>query len=251
MILRSTDIGAALRSRQRGFFTLPGGLGANKPAGGGGGGDPFFADVTLLTIGLGTPGAAIVDFSPLANATTPAGAATNSSTTVGTMSSSVYYGTNVTSGEVQLASGLAGAWDFAGGDFTIDVLGIGGSGGSDRHFFDAWSSRFLLRHSGSNLQFFTNFSSPMFNVSLAWADAVLRHLAVVRSGNDWGIANNGVWLATTTNATSISSTAMRLLLSTNSNGSTTPGNWNHRITKAARWTPGVNFTPPTSFPTSA
>lgn len=46
MIVRSTDIGAALRDRrsrlaprrlQRGFFTLPGGMGASKPAGGGGG----------------------------------------------------------------------------------------------------------------------------------------------------------------------------------------------------------------------
>lgn len=40
MILRSTDIAAALRSRraQRGFFTMPGGMGAVPPAGGGGGG---------------------------------------------------------------------------------------------------------------------------------------------------------------------------------------------------------------------
>lgn len=33
MISRSTDIGAALRSRQRGFFTLPAGAGAAKPSG--------------------------------------------------------------------------------------------------------------------------------------------------------------------------------------------------------------------------
>jgi hypothetical protein len=40
MILRSTDVRAALRARiqrQRGFFALPGGMGAHRPSGGGGG----------------------------------------------------------------------------------------------------------------------------------------------------------------------------------------------------------------------
>jgi hypothetical protein len=219
-------------------------------AAGGAVSDPFYSSTTLITTGAGTPGATITDFSPLANTLTATGAATNSGTGVGTEATSVYYGTSVAAGQIQIASGAATAWDFAGADFTIEVLGIGGSGGVDRHFFDAWSARFLLRHSGTDLQFFTNFSSPMFNVSLAWAVGSLRHVAVVRSGNNWGIWNNGTSLATTTDASSISSTAVRLLLSTNSNGSTTPGNWNHRITKAARWTPGVGFTHPTFFPTS-
>lgn len=220
-------------------------------AGGGGATDPLYASTTLITTGAGTPGGTITDFSPIANTLTPTGAATNSATGVGTEATSVYYGTSASSGQIQIASAAAAAWDFAGGDFTIEVLGIPGTGGSDRHFFDAWSARFLLRHSGGDLQFFTNFSAPMFNVATTWDVGVLTHIEVTRSGNNWGLAKNGVWLGTTTSASSISSTAVRLLLSTNSNGSTTPGNWNHRMTKgSARNTPGVNFTPPTSFPTS-
>lgn len=45
MISQSTDIRAALKSRQRGFFTMPGGMGAARPSGGGGGGGIYFDEV--------------------------------------------------------------------------------------------------------------------------------------------------------------------------------------------------------------
>lgn len=88
MILRSTDIAAALRDRrshmaprrraprmlQRGFFSLPGGLGINRPAGGGGPPDPDFADVEILIQPNGPDGStAFVDQSSNARTITPNG----------------------------------------------------------------------------------------------------------------------------------------------------------------------------------
>lgn len=57
MIDRSTDVRAALKSRQRGFFTMPGGMGAGRPAGGSGPSDPDFSSVGLLAHFDGTNGA--------------------------------------------------------------------------------------------------------------------------------------------------------------------------------------------------
>lgn len=48
----------AMPSRQRGFFTLPGGMGANKPSGGGG--DPHWANVVLLLHFDGTNGSTTI-----------------------------------------------------------------------------------------------------------------------------------------------------------------------------------------------
>lgn len=57
MIHRSTDIRSALRARQsRGFFVLPGGLGAGRPSGGDT--DPFFSSVKLLMHANGSNGSA-------------------------------------------------------------------------------------------------------------------------------------------------------------------------------------------------
>jgi hypothetical protein len=89
VILRSTDIAAALRDTrshlaprrrsprlQRGFFTMPGGLGINRPSGSSGPPDPDFADVEILIQPNGPDGStAFVDQSSHARTITPNGAA--------------------------------------------------------------------------------------------------------------------------------------------------------------------------------
>lgn len=210
--------------------------------------DPFWANVTLLILGNGTPGTStFTDSSSLANTITTNGSPQNSTTQSIEGGSSVFFN----SGGLEVASGLATAWNFGAGDFAIELWRYGASGGSDRHMFDAWSSRFLARHSGSDVQFFTNFASPLLTYSQAWPTSGWNHYAWGRSGNSWGAWYDGVSKVTTTNASAISSTAIRLRISSSNAGETVPGYGDGiRITKAARYTPGVNFTPPTTFPTS-
>jgi hypothetical protein len=232
------------------FAYQQGGLGRIKrPSVGGGGNDPYWANVTLLLLGNGAnTSTSFTDSSTLANTIGINGLPTNSTDQAIEGGSSIRFN----GGGLEVASGLATAWDFAGGDFAIETWIYGNSGGSDRHIFDAWATRFLLRHSGSTIQFFTSFSAPLFTASQTWLTGGWHHYAVGRSGNNWGLWFDGVSVATATNSSSISSTAVRLRVSSSAGGDTVPGYADGvRITKgAARYTPGVGFTPPTTFPTS-
>jgi hypothetical protein len=217
-------------------------------AGGGGATNPNWANVTLQVLGNNPPSSTLIDTSLLANTITNNNSPSNSSAQSLEGGGSVFFN----GGGLEIASGLASAWDFAGGDFFIRAVIYGTAGGTDRHIFDAWSSRFLLRHSGTDVQFFTNFAGVLLSFSQAWNTGSWVEYGVGRQGNDWGIWYGGVSKATTTNAGTISSTAIRLRISTGNAGDTVPGYGDGiEIYKGVcPYTPGVNYTPPTIFPSA-
>ena len=213
--------------------------------------DAQFAYVTLLVLGdNGAGSTTFVDRSPLANAITRnvTGAFPQNASSPALMGAgSIEFG----GGGIEVASGLAAAWDFGSGDFTLEFVGQPASGGTDRHFFDVWNQRFLFRHSGGTIQFYTDFSSPLFSVSQAWPTSGTHYWTVARSGSNWGLWYDGVSLATASNASAISSTAARLRVSNNVSGDTVPGYGVVRVTKGfCRYTPGSNYNLPTAFQTT-
>jgi hypothetical protein len=223
------------------------GLGRGQAGGGADVGDPFWDDVTLLLLMEGANGS--TTFTDSSSAGTPVvvdGAATISTAQFFQGASSCLNGSP---GGLQVQAANAAAYDFGAGDFTMEMYWRYTSGGADRHLFDCWSDRFLLRASGGNLQFYTNFAAPLMNYPFTLVANDWRHTAVCRNGNSWGLWYNGVSLGSTTNAGTIASTAAALRMSP-SNSNVAPGYMDCiRITKAARYTPGVDFTPPTEFPT--
>lgn len=220
--------------------------------------DPFFSDVVLLVLGDNSPNTGTtgsnthIDRSPLALTidTTSAGSGGPWNSTdnplMGSAGSIKWDGQGLT-----VSSGQASAWDFGSGPLTWEYVGVGASGGSDRHIFDCWSQRFLFRHSGGNIQVYTSFASPLFDVAQAWPTSGTHHWALGRDGsNQWTLWYDGVVIGTTTNSGTFSSTAAQLRISTSSAGSTIPGHGVARMTKASRYTYNTNYTLPTSFPTA-
>lgn len=252
MILRSTDIRAALRDRrshlaprqrQRGFFTLPGGAGA---AGKGAGGpiDPNFADVSLLLHFDGADGSTtFIDDGPAGRTMTANGNAQLDTDIP-------YFGTasGLFDGTGDFVSAAAStAFEFGSGDFTIETfLRLTGAdnfslfytldGNTSLHF-DA--SRWVWRANNTNV--FVTTDNPALNT---WY-----HIALVRNGTTTRVYRNAVIVATGTSVNcSNTNSAIRIGTGYQSlNGRLDE----YRITKGvARYT-AAGFTIPTAaFPDS-
>lgn len=128
MIDRSTDIRAALKSRQRGFFTMPGGMGSGRPAGGGGAPIPY--DVVLYVRGNGPNGStSIIDSSTYGRTLTVNGTTAISTTQSKFGGSSVKF-PGVSGGNFSAAQ--SADFNFGSGDLTIAAwVWIDGNSPSD------------------------------------------------------------------------------------------------------------------------
>lgn len=148
------------------------------------------------------------------------------------------------------------AWyAFAGGDFTMELWAKKGTGGTgDQHIFDAWSGRILFRYRGGSPQLFISaVGEPLISFSGTISSTNFVHIVVQRSGNTWGVAFDGVWMATATNSGTMSSTDKALTIGNSGGGGDTFGGYidEVRITKGVARYSTSNFTPPTAaFPDS-
>ena len=253
MIQRSTDVGAALRSRQRGFLLNPYRFGSSTPT------DPNFASVTLLMHFNGTNGSTtFVDSSSSPRTLTANGAAQLSTSTVKYGSASGVF----TSGSY-VSSPANAAFNMGSGAFTIEgwirpgadgvtyyVIGNSDSSGNNA------SIGFGIQRTAANKMRIIAFSGAALPVDLTGSTNVLAgswtHFAFTRSGNNFDVWVNGVKDATTlTVSTTINSSANLFAVGRLGEWAGTPfvGNLDDvRITKGvARYTAG--FTPPTAeFP---
>lgn len=252
MILRSTDIRAALRDRrshlaprrsQRGFFTLPGGVGA-AGKGQGGATDPDFANVSLLLHFDGADASTtIIDSGPAGRTMTANGNAQLDTDIP-------YFGTasGLFDGSGDYVSAAAStAFEFGSGNVTIEMfmrltgpdnfsLFYTEDGNTSLHF-DA--SRWVWRANNSNV--FVTTDNPNLN---QWY-----HIALVVNGSTTRVYRDAVIVATGTSvACANSNSAIRIGTGYQSlNGRLDE----YRITKGvARYT-AAGFTIPTAaFPDS-
>lgn len=108
-------------ARQRGFFTLPGGMGMSKPpgGGGGGGGDPHFASVSLLLHMNGTDtSTTFTDTSP-----SPKTMTANGNAQIDTAQSKYGGASGLFDGSGDWISTPSGAaFNFGAGNFTIECF---------------------------------------------------------------------------------------------------------------------------------
>lgn len=261
-IVRSTDVRAALRSRQRGFLLNP------FRFGGGGGGDPHFANVSLLLHMDGSNGSTtITDSSGSPKTVTAVGGAQLST------AQSKFGGASclIDASSEYLSITGGSAYDFGTGDFTVEswlynsttsttnnhaVLckdEIGGTRGW--LFFVAASTGYLQFTGWSSGSPFTVASSTNFLSSYlnTWV-----HVAASRSGNDLRLFINGSLISTNNaagvsfGAPSVNATIGSLL---QTSGVVPNSHWvghidDVRVTKGvARYT--ATFTPPAAaFPDS-
>lgn len=229
---------------------------AAASGGGGGGSDPFFSSVKLLMHADGADGGTTFTDSSSTFTLSAQGATlpttSNLQSKFGGTSARLTANSNT---RIEIVSGTNSGFDFAGGDFTIEFWAYrDNAGAGDRHMLDAWGGRFLFRYSGSTLQFFAaGVGSPILSASQTWNTGAWRFLTVCRSGSSWGMWFDGTSINTATNASAISSAASQLYIGNSASGDGFGGYIDDlRITKGvARYTPGVNFTPPTTaFPNS-
>jgi hypothetical protein len=223
-------------------------------AGGGGGSDPYWSFVTMLL----KLDANFADSSPSAFTVTAEGATpptiVASPSKFGGGSADLTANSN---SRLDIATAANAGFDFAGGDFAIDLFAYRqNAGAGDRHILDAWSGRFLLRYSGSTLQFFAaGVASPILQASQTWGtDSTWHMVTVARSGSSWGLWFDGTSINTATNASAISSSNSSLYIGNSASGDGFGGYIGPlRFTKgsARGYVPGVGFTPDTvMFPTS-
>lgn len=138
-------------------------------------------------------------------------------------------------------------FDFAAGDFTIELFAYRtGTGTGDRFLVSRGNgANFLLRwNAAGNLQFFIN-SSLLMTYAYSFPTNSWIHIAISRAGSANKMFINGVQVATATDTTTISNTANPVLIGGYSSSDYFQGNIsNLRITKgSAVYTAG--FTPPT------
>jgi hypothetical protein len=214
VILRSTDIAGALRDRrshsaprqrQRGFFTLPGGMGAAKPAGGGS--DPYFANVVLGMNMTGVDGATdTTDFSDSAHTFTFLGDA-QIDTSGG--QSLLLDGT----GDRVDVVGTGSDFAFGTGDFAVEIWFAGTdsegglivqseSGTGWALFLTAGDVYWQNRYNSQNLIIRSTIAS---GVSIL--NGTLAQVVVARSGSDNRMFHRGIQVgATVTNSEDYEST---------------------------------------------
>jgi hypothetical protein len=238
---------------------LPSGLGIIKPASaGGGGGDPLWANVTLLLNMLEANGATtLIDNSASAFSVSGQGGAvitTAQSPFVGGGSLDLSGTAGAKRGEI--ASAANAGFAFAAGDYCVEcwIRYVSGQGEPSWHILDAnqtGTSRFLLRYNGATaLQWYIN-GTVRVQASVAFTSGTWYHVAVTRSGNDHRLFVGGVQKSTANDSVTMNTGSTALYIGNSTNGDQWGGQVGPiRFTKgAARYT--SNFTPPTAvFPTS-
>lgn len=254
MIERSTDIKAALRSRQRGFLLNPFRFGS----GGGGDTDPHFANVVLLLHFDGADGSTtFTDSSPLAQTLSPSGGVKISAAQSKFGGASGFFGGAGTSDALTFGSFQGAA--LRTGDFTIEMWALFSSvPTSPQALIDyrpnANGPYPTIYASSGKFQFITD-SGIAIQGTASISALTWYHLAVSRSGSTLKMFVNGVQDGPARGSTSdmlVGGTG-RPFIGTDSFASTLMfgGHIDElRITKGvARYT--ANFTPPTApFPNS-
>lgn len=112
--------GIALPKRQRGFFTMPGGMGGARPAGGGGGGDPHFANVVSLLHFDGSDGSTTFT-DQIAGRTWTRTGANIAIRTAQSKFGGASLGSGAASGNYLTSDTPASDFTFGTGDFTIEL----------------------------------------------------------------------------------------------------------------------------------
>lgn len=238
------------RRLQRGFFTLPGGMGSAFPPGGG---DPNFANVQLLLHMEGADGSTTFTDS----SSSPKTVTANGNAQIDTAQSK--FGSS--------SCLLDGSGDYLGlpnaasvvpesGNFTVEAFvrmasfsgnntlyGTGDAQISSGFLFTVNSSG-LLQVFGTN----ANIVAPAGSVSLStWT-----HIALTRSGSTWRTFAGGVLAASGTNSNNYAANSTVYIGARNYAGST--GDYFNGHIDEFRFTKGVarytsNFTPPAApFP---
>lgn len=245
MISRSTDIRAALRSRQRGFLLNPYRFGPPT--------DPLFSQVQLLLHMDGTNGGTtFTDSSSAARSIS----VTNTTTSNGQIKFGTAAGLFSGSGYLQAAS--AAAWDLSSGDLTIELWVYPTSTGTARFLVDSrnpdgagWafyldgSNRLVMQGSAGSPSFVQGVAALSINT---WY-----HIAWTRQSGTNRLFIGGVLDTTNSTATITNAASYPLQLGQRQNAGDLryPGYMDDvRITKGtARYTSA--FTPPTAaFPNS-
>lgn len=212
MIERSTDIKAALRSRQRGFLLNPFRFGS-----GGGGVDPHFDNVSLLLHFDGTSlpqiGGSIVDSSPR---TKDASLIGNTELT----SAASLYGS---SGMVGVSGGGATATshaDFAlPGDFTFETgfyINTATDGLFSLFNIGNYASGMLIRVRLNLIELFINGAET--NIATTVSPFVYHRLAMSRISGTVHVALDGTEVGTLSNSGSIGAGAVRIGSSAHAGG---------------------------------
>jgi hypothetical protein len=251
MIARSTDIRSALRSRQRGFLLNP----SRFSVGGGGGGDPHWANVqVLLKMNGADASTTFTDSSSFARTFTRTGtpAITTAQSKFGGASGSFLRTGIVSNAHADYAPGT--------GDFTLEgwMRWNTNSGSSQYGILQCFTPSAGLAASNSNLAIFADASSR-FGLYVASGYAATaesiptstwQHFAWVRGSGVLKFYVQGVAVYSAANTTNITNTGL------NFGGYYTSDYYGDAWLDEIRYTKGVArytaaFTPPTAeFPTS-
>jgi len=244
----------AMPGRQRGFFTMPGGLGASKPSGGGAT-DPDFASVQLLLHMNGTNGSTtFTDSSSFGKPVTANGGVQISTAQSKFGGASGYFDD---AGDF-LSVPASSSWNFQTGNLTVEcwirpdgsstdfVIDNRDGGGTGWAFYISSTNSLILQGTGGSPNFLESASSVITRG--AW-----QHIAWTRSGTTNRIFVSGTQVDTNTSMTCGDSSGIALNIGRRQNaGDLFYNGWidDVRITKGvARYTAG--FTPPTAqFPDS-
>jgi len=249
--------------RQRGFFTMPGGMGAAFPSSGAGPTDPDFADVSLLCHFNGSNGATTtVDSGPIGHTITAVGNAEISTTQSRFGGSSAFFDGSGDSFTVPDDTSL----NPGAGDLTIETWVWIASGFDNRALLKKggnWPSSgaasYLLYYDGSgNLVWYVSSDGATFDILGGLRSSAFMptdswvHVALTRSGNVWRAFAAGVLDQSATVAGTVFSDSGVLAIGNSTSGAVGYRGYldDLRITKGvARYT--ANFTPPSSqFPDS-
>jgi hypothetical protein len=221
MILRDTNVAAALRarqrmrsappSRQRGFLLNPFRFGASN--------DPFFANVVLLLHADGTSGSTtIVDSSSYARTPSASGVSLTNVPALGNCSISF-------SGSTVLRYADAAEFTLGTGDFTIELFARFSDTGTQRFLFgqgdsagsNASASVAIQRTAGNAIRFVAiSGSTPVADITGATAisSATWYYIAAKRSGTtfslDVGTSGATILQGTATSAASLNNSANAL-----------------------------------------
>ena len=240
MISRSTDIKSALRSRQRGFLLNPYRFSV------GGGGDPHYANVSLLLHGDGANASTVfTDSSPTPKTLTAVGNAQISTTQSKFGGASMYFDGTGDYLTIPTTSDL-----YFPADFTIESWMWKSSSGLQTLFHGLANGSLSVQIGNTTIDI--GRSQIAYVIQAAYAPTLNSwfHFALTRAGTTYRVFINGSIVGTVVDANALIDTSFTIAATP-----TVINAWNGyiddlRITKGvARYT--ANFTPPTAaFPNS-